>query len=124
MLTFANGTTTVSINNEPQTGAAWGKQRMQTSGRSSGGTFYAYTKPVVVETREIVFVGLTDAEKTNLETLFHSAYPTGVEGMRYTFTYTDEAGTANTVRFLSGELKFEKVGKGIWNVSFALERIA
>ena len=89
----------------------------QVLGRTMDGTVYVYDHGVSVFPVRVPLTGLSDSEKAALETFFR----TEVEGMLYTFTYTDTNGTAFTARFVEDSLEFTKKSKNNWDVSLPLE---
>lgn len=117
-VTFALGSSaSVTLVNEPQTGYPRRKTRLQTIGRTAGGTVYVYEKGTPYETWSLTFIAVTEAERAALYTFFHDT----VDGGQTPFTYTDEDGSSHTARFLTGELEFSRINDYAYSVSFDLE---
>jgi len=89
----------------------------QALGRTMDGTVFVYDHGVTTYPVRPVLIGLSDAQKSSLETFFR----TEVEGMLYTFTYTDTNGANFTARFIEDNLSFEKKSKNNWDVALPME---
>ena len=114
--TLVSGAVTVTLPG-PQPGAAMREVKHQGIGLTAGGTRYAYDKGVDRYEVDLEFQSLTTAQKSALQSFFH----TTVDGVANTWTYTDTAATSFTARFLDPELDFTQVARGVWDVSMRLE---
>lgn len=101
----------------PVPGGEVAERKHQAAGRTVGGQVYAYDKGTQVYETTLTLESLTDAEKANLASFFH----TDADGVRHTFTYTDSRGTSFTARFGRPELALRKVAQNVWDVTFTLE---
>ena len=115
-VTFVSGATTVTLP-APSPGASMDAVKHQALGLTAGGTRYAYDKGVDRYEVELVFVSLTDSQKEDLQSFFH----TTVDGVTNTWTYTDSAGNSFTARFLNPTLSFTQVARRVWDVTMKLE---
>jgi len=115
-ITFSKDATTVTLP-APRPGGQVREVKHQATGLTAGGTRYVYDKGVDRYEIDIVIESISASEKSDLDSFFH----TTIDGVMNTFTYTDSAGNTFTARFLSPQLKYEKVARGIYDVSFTLE---
>ena len=114
--TFIKGGTTVTLPS-PVPGSRALERKHQAVGRTAGGTVYAYDKGVATYEVQLTFESLTDSEKSDLQSFFH----TTVNGAVETFTYTDSSSNNFTARMIEGTLAFRKVAANVWDVSLTLE---
>ena len=113
-ITFTRGSVTVLL---PAPSAPLNcDSKLQVLGRTAGGITYYYDKGAEIQATEMSLNGLTSADKDALTTFFR----TTANGIMNTFTFTDSAGTARTVKFLAPELNFEKSPANAWRVKFNL----
>lgn len=115
-ITFQKDATIVTLP-DPIPGCTVRAVRPQATGRSAGGTFYAYDKGNGRLETELRFESLTDVEKAALAALFNEI----ALGARNTFAYTDSGGITWTARFIRPELSFLKVCADVWDVRLPLE---
>ena len=115
-ITFVSGATTVTLPGPPG-GYPEREVKFQAMGLTLGGKRYVYDKGVAKYEAEITLESLTAAQKTALDSFYH----TTVNGSRETFTYTDTTGTAYAARFLNQTLDYTKVSKECFDITLQLE---
>ncbi len=115
-VTLVKGATTVTLP-DPVSGKALSEKKRQVVGRTQGGTVVTHDLGVDTYDIELSFDMLTAAEKSSLQSFFH----TDADGVMNTWTYTDEFSNSYTARFLSPELDFQQAAKDIYSVTFTIE---
>ena len=114
--TLSKDSTAVTLPS-PNPGSSAREVKSQVTGLTAGGERYVYDKGIDSFLIDLTFESLSDAEKDDLQSFFH----TTVDGMAETFTYTDSGGTDYTARFVYPTLNFVKIAQGVWDVTFTLE---
>ena len=114
---FVKGATTVAIESEGERGYTRRLDKPQAFGRSAANVLYVYDKGTGIQRFSVVLAGLSDSEKSSLQTFFHTI----TNGMELDFVYTDETGESFNARFLSPELVWEKYGRNAWTISYEVE---
>ena len=115
-ITFTKSTTTITLP-DPASGGKLLRLERQATGRTAGGTLYAYDKGVGRVEAELVLESLTDSEKDALTGFFQ----TTVRGCRDTFTYTDSGSATHTARFVTPQLEWTEVSANVWDTRVRLE---
>lgn len=116
-VTFAKGGTTLTLPGPAMGGKRIVEKKRQTVGRTQGGNVRVHDQGVDTFEAEVSLESLTEAQKINLQDFFDNL----TYGASYTFTYTDEAGTAFTARFLNPTLQFTVFAYNVYDVSLMLE---
>jgi hypothetical protein len=117
-VTFVKDTETCPLP-APEPGGTARLERTQARASSAGGTLYVYDTGRQRRLHMLLLRGLTAAEGAALEAFFDH-----VGGMGETFTYTDSAGAAHTVRFADPELALEEAGPDCLDITLRLEEDA
>jgi hypothetical protein len=117
-VTFTKETTTVTLP-APEPGRTLRRARRQAAAESADGTAWVYDQGARADVRTERFASLTDAQADALADFFDT-----VGGMRWTFTYTDSAGAARTVRFAEPALDFRAAGPDCVDVEVPLREEA
>jgi len=115
-VTLTKDTTTVTLPN-PSARCDLAERKRQTLRRTQGGSARVHDQGVTTWEAELLFESLTDSEKSDLRSFFHTA----VNGMALTFTYTDEESNQYTARFLEPALEFTKVAYNLHDVTIKIE---
>ena len=115
-VTFSKDQSTVTLPN-PTPGLEAGHVKHQAVGRAASGELYAYDKGVQGYTVDLTFAALTDEQKSDLMTFFHTV----ANGVMNAFTCTDPGGNPFTARFARPEIALRKVAQNIWEATLALE---
>ena len=100
---FKSGVTEKYLQN-PQRDNSDGVKIFQAQGRAAGGKLYVYNKGITVETVELSFTELRQAEKDGLEAFFKL-----VKASLTQFEYTDHTGVTWNARFMNDELIFTEI---------------
>lgn len=114
-VTLASGATTVTLPGPSSKRIR--EVKRQVLGRTAGGT--VKTQDLGIDTYEldVSFQSLTNTEKTNLTSFYH----TTVDGITTTWTYTDEYSTEFTARFLQTRLEFTPAANNMHDITLLLE---
>jgi hypothetical protein len=135
---FKSGATEVDLQN-PDLGNELERERVQALGRTASGSPVVYDRGVAISRLKLTWNELRESEKVALDSFF----TTTVTAMQTSFTYTDQRGTAWTVRFAQPTLAWREVAdqvnttttyvsgavtyptttrqKGVWAVEVLLE---